>query len=240
MDNEISLSLLNAFEKENINYQLVPPHIHRRNAAERTINTWKNHFIAGLSSIHPEFPLLEWDRLTEQGMMTQIFLRNTRTNPKLSSWEYIFGRYDYRATPMAPPGIKMVIHEKPSQRGSLDPLGIVGFYIGPAMMHYRSVKCCIPSTRAERVTDTITFLPHKTPVPQVSPAELIRHALEKIIKLATSPPKNLPFLPEANDTHQAVKDIAKIFSNLKLETEQSSLSNTQKLINFYKQNIPNK
>ena len=61
LDNETSNNLLNAFEKENINYQLVPPHIHRRNAAERAIDTWKNHFIAGLSSIHPEFPILEWD-----------------------------------------------------------------------------------------------------------------------------------------------------------------------------------
>jgi hypothetical protein len=31
------------------NFQLVPPGIYRRNAAERAIRTFKNHFIAGLS-----------------------------------------------------------------------------------------------------------------------------------------------------------------------------------------------
>ena len=64
----MSNKLLNAFDKEKIKFQLVPPHIHIRNAAERAIDTWKNHFIAGLSSVHAEFPLLEWDRLVAQGM----------------------------------------------------------------------------------------------------------------------------------------------------------------------------
>ena len=72
LDNETSQTLLNAFEREKITYQLVPPHIHCRNAAERAIATWKDHFIAGLSSVHPEYPLLEWDRLTEQGMNTYL------------------------------------------------------------------------------------------------------------------------------------------------------------------------
>ena len=34
LDNETSNTLLNAFENENIIYQLVPPHMHRRNVAE--------------------------------------------------------------------------------------------------------------------------------------------------------------------------------------------------------------
>ena len=59
LDNEASSSLLNAFEKEKITYQLAPPHMHRRNAIERAIETWKEHFIAGLSTTHPEYPLLE-------------------------------------------------------------------------------------------------------------------------------------------------------------------------------------
>ena len=118
LDNETSSMLLNAFTKEKIDYQLVPPHMHRRNAAEKAIKTWKEHFIAGLSSVHPDFPLLEWDRLAFQGMLTLNLLRNSRVNPKLSAWEYLFGRYDFNATPIAPPGMKMVVHQKPSQRGS--------------------------------------------------------------------------------------------------------------------------
>ena len=73
LDNETSFLLLNVFDKENLEYQLVPPHIHRRNATEKAIRTWKEHFIAGLSSVHPDFPLLKWDRLAFQGMMTLNF-----------------------------------------------------------------------------------------------------------------------------------------------------------------------
>ena len=43
--------------------QFVPSHNHRANVAERHIRTFKNHFIAILSSVHIHFPLSEWDRL---------------------------------------------------------------------------------------------------------------------------------------------------------------------------------
>ena len=164
LDNETSKTLLNAFEKERITYQLVPPNIHRRNAAKRAIETWKDHFIAGLSSLHPEFPLMEWDRLTYQAMLTLNLLRNAPVNPKLSAWEYIFGRFNFKSTPLAPPGAKVIVHSKPSQRGSWDPHGMVGFYVGPAMNHYRCFRCYIPTTRAERISDTISFVPYHVPV----------------------------------------------------------------------------
>jgi hypothetical protein len=45
LDNEASLALRNYLTKQGIDYQLAPPHIHRRNNAERAIQTFKNHFI---------------------------------------------------------------------------------------------------------------------------------------------------------------------------------------------------
>ena len=56
-DNECSIDLKNALTKEGIQWQLVPPHLHRANAAERAIQTWKNHFKAGLATLDPNFPL---------------------------------------------------------------------------------------------------------------------------------------------------------------------------------------
>jgi hypothetical protein len=52
---------LDYLTKQGINNQLAPPHIHRRNNAERAIQTFKNHFIAGLFSVDPNFPLKLWD-----------------------------------------------------------------------------------------------------------------------------------------------------------------------------------
>ena len=39
MDNECMQDLKNALNKENIKYQLVPPHLHQANKAERAIQT---------------------------------------------------------------------------------------------------------------------------------------------------------------------------------------------------------
>jgi hypothetical protein len=44
----------------NIDCQLTPSHIHCRNAAERAIMTFKNHFIAGISSTNTNLPLNLW------------------------------------------------------------------------------------------------------------------------------------------------------------------------------------
>ena len=46
MDNECSSEMKNALKKYNLEYQLVPPEIHHRNAAERAIRTFKNHFLS--------------------------------------------------------------------------------------------------------------------------------------------------------------------------------------------------
>ena len=48
LDNECSKVLKKYMEEENETFQLVPPHLHRQNAAERAISTFKNHFIAGM------------------------------------------------------------------------------------------------------------------------------------------------------------------------------------------------
>jgi hypothetical protein len=57
LDNEASAALKIFFTTNDMEYQLVPPHYHRRNAAERAIHTLKEHFFAGLASVDPYFPL---------------------------------------------------------------------------------------------------------------------------------------------------------------------------------------
>jgi hypothetical protein len=49
LDNEASAALKNFFTVNDIAYQLVTPHCHRRNAAERAIRTFKEQFVAGIS-----------------------------------------------------------------------------------------------------------------------------------------------------------------------------------------------
>ena len=57
LDNEASTALKSFITNQQTQYQLTPPHIHRRNTAERAIRTFKNHFISGLCSVDRNFPL---------------------------------------------------------------------------------------------------------------------------------------------------------------------------------------
>ena len=111
LDNECSQILKDFMIEQEEDYQLVPPGNHRRNAAERAIRTFKNHFIAGLASADPNFPLQLWDRFIQQSYITLNLLRGSRMNPKLSAYAQNEGEFDYNRTPLAPPGIRVVVHE---------------------------------------------------------------------------------------------------------------------------------
>jgi hypothetical protein len=92
--------------------------VHQANAAKRAIRTFKNHFIAGLCSTNKLFPLNLWDQLLPQAEITLNLLQTSCINPKLSAYTPISGAFDYNAMPLALLGTKIVIHEKPSVRGS--------------------------------------------------------------------------------------------------------------------------
>jgi hypothetical protein len=113
LDNEASAALKSFFTANNVEYQLVPPQFHRPNAAERAIRTFKEHFVAGLSSVDPTFPLHLWDRLLPQAEITLNRLRTLRLHPQLSAAAHFHGLVDYNKTALSPPGCKIIAHEKP-------------------------------------------------------------------------------------------------------------------------------
>ena len=61
LDDECSEKFKATLTYNDIQYELVPPHQHRRNAAERAIHTFKNHFLSGLATCDPDFPIRQWD-----------------------------------------------------------------------------------------------------------------------------------------------------------------------------------
>ena len=136
LDNECSDALKAFLTDEAIKYQLVPPKLHRRNAAERAIRTFKNHFVAGLCSVDKNFPLHLWDKLLPQAELTLNLLRGSRINPKLSAHAQVHGHFDFNQTPLAPPGIRVLVHLKPSERTTWSPHGTDGWYTGPALASY--------------------------------------------------------------------------------------------------------
>ena len=153
LDNESSKTLINYIEKTaNLDYQLVSPHNHRANPAERAIQTYKAHFISILSGVHPDFPDNCWD-------LTLNIQGRSRLQPKLSAHTLIHGNFNFDKTPLAPPGCKVIIHDRPGKRLTWANRGSPGYYIGPAPHHYRNYTCFDAITKATRISDTIEFFP---------------------------------------------------------------------------------
>ena len=70
MDNQATKYIKKFLTPNECRLQLVEPHNHRVNAAERAIQTWKDAFIAALATTDRNFPIQLWDRLTPQVMST--------------------------------------------------------------------------------------------------------------------------------------------------------------------------
>ena len=178
------------------NKELVPPGVHRRNAAERAIRTFQNHFIAGLCSVDKAFPLHLWDQLLPQAEITLNLLRASRINPKLSAWAQLHGTFDYNRTPLAPPGIRVLAHEKPKDRTTWSAHGADGWYVGPALDSYRCYRIWIWTTRTIRICDTVAWFPTKVTMPSASSTDLVLAGIQDIVNALKKPSQGSPLAPE--------------------------------------------
>ena len=210
LDNECSEDLRKAFQKYQVKFELVPPHVHRRNAAERAIQTWKNHFLAGIASLDPTFPIKEWDRLLLQCDITLNLLRSSRLHPNMSAWAATFGNFDFNRTPLAPPGTRVLVHETPHQRSSFAPHGVDGWYIGPSMNHYRCYNCFLPSSMSTRDALTVDWFPHSIPFPKVSTDDYLRQTADDMLHLLKTKQSNIPNLSYGDKITNAYIHIAQI------------------------------
>ena len=214
LDNECSAALKKFLRDEDIDFQLVPPRLHRRNAAERAIRTFKNHFIAGLCSVDKNFPLHLWDKLLPQAEMTLNLLRGSRINPRLSAYAQLHGHFDFNRTPLAPPGIRVLVHIKPSERTSWSPHGEDGWYTGPALEAYRCYTVWLWETRATRTCDTLTWFPTKTVMPLASSNDLILAGIQDIVQALEKPTAGSPFDPLTDSHHEALRQLTTILTSL--------------------------
>ena len=211
LDNEASHDLKKFITSKNTAYQLAPPHTHRRNAAERAIRTWKNHFLAGLASTDAHFPIQLWDHLLPQSEITLNLLRASRLNPRLSAYAQLNGQFDYNATPLAPPGIQVVAYETPQKRNSWALHGFRGWYVGPAMEHYRCYQIYDVATHGIKIRDTVEFFPTRLHMPQQSSLDAAHDAAIQLTHALQHPQPSTPFPQMGNKDIQALTQLAEIF-----------------------------
>ncbi|KAL7481114.1 hypothetical protein ACHAW6_006798 [Cyclotella cf. meneghiniana] len=95
LDNEAHEELKQAIRANKCRVELTPADLHRRNAAERTIQTFNRHFISVLARVADSFPINQWDELLPQMILTLNLLRQLNVAPNISAWSYHHGSFDY-------------------------------------------------------------------------------------------------------------------------------------------------
>eukprot|EP00804_Cyclotella_cryptica_P022894 CCRYP_005101-RA/>CCRYP_005101-RA protein AED:0.41 eAED:0.41 QI:0/-1/0/1/-1/1/1/0/240 len=136
MDNQCSKAVEKYIRSTNATIQLVNPDDHRVNAAERAIQTWKEHWLSGMGTLNPTCPIQLWCQFIEQGQDILNLLRVSRVNPKLSAYAVLEGQFNFDKTPLAPVGTRALILLDPSARKSWQNHALDAWYVGPAKKHY--------------------------------------------------------------------------------------------------------
>ena len=212
LDNEASANFKSNLRQKGIDFQLVPPHNHRRNAAERAIQTFKNHFVSILCGTDKLFPLHLWCRLLPQATATLNLLRSSRLNPRLSAEEHLNGTFDFYRTPLAPLGTKVVLHEAPQQRQTWAPHGVDGWYVGYAPDHYRCYTVHVTKTNATRIGSTVEFFPTHSRMPQTASSDHAMRAALELVTALRNPAPAAPFAPLGLQQLQALQQLADLFA----------------------------
>ncbi len=132
MDNQCSRAVQKFIKSTGADIQLVNPDDHRVNAAERAIQTWKNHWITGMGNLDPNCPMQLWCQFIEQGQDTLNMLRVSRVNPKLSAYAVLEGQFHFNKTPLAPVGTKALVFLDPTKGHTWQSHTIDAWYVGLA------------------------------------------------------------------------------------------------------------
>ena len=212
LDNETSVPL-EAYITTFADFKFFPAGNHRANRAERAMRTWKNHFIATLASASPQFPMRHWDKLLPIAEITLNCLLPWHPNPSISAYHGLTGdKFDFRAHPIGPAGTAIVIHDKPDTRGTWQVHGTPGFYLGPALNHYRAHRCLSSHTGMERNSDTVAWFPEKTTPPtSIAPAELLHAAVLDLRNYIHRYLKNDAVLPIVSTLVHDIHDLALMY-----------------------------
>ena len=80
-----------------------------------------------------------------------------------------------------------MVHEKSNKCASWVDHGVDGWYLFPAMDHYRCYRIYVPNTRAERNSDTVAFSPQHTKVPSIAAIDAATTATQQLVTALSNP-----------------------------------------------------
>ena len=100
-----------------------------------------------------------WFRLAPQAVQTLKLLQDSHINPQISSEAQLNREFDFNKTILAPPGTKVLIHERPAQQKTWSLHGTEDFYVGRAPNHYWCYKVYATKYRSERISQQVPSPP---------------------------------------------------------------------------------
>ena len=160
LDNQASAAYKTEIELTRMTYELVPPDDHRRNLAEKAIQTVKDHMVSVLSGCTPTMPMHLWCQLLPQIERQLLLLRQSSTNPGISAYAHVYGHHDYNRHPFVPIGMEALVHDRPHTRRTYAQHCRKAYVLGTSFEHYRCWKFWTTATRATR-TSGAAFFKHK-------------------------------------------------------------------------------
>ncbi len=218
LDNECSNNFKEAIKTNNMTYQLVPPHDHQWNKAEKAIQTFKDHFVAILCGADTLFLLYLWDLLLHQAKHTLNMLQPSRMTPTASAYAYLWGQHDYNANPFAPLGCKVESHLVPGICKTWAPHPASGYYVGTAWEHYGCHEVYIIDTHHTRICSLVFFKHKYLTMPSLTPADALIRAADNLTTAIAE------VIPPPNMTTDTIKQLIKIFkTQAKKEKDKATL-----------------
>ena len=145
--------------------------------------------------------------------MTLNLLRGSRINQSLSAYAQINGLLDFTKTPLAPPGIRALVHETPGQRNSWALHAQPGWYVGPAMGHYPCYTVHITKTKSMRFTDTLAWFPSKVVMYIPTSTDRAIAAANDLTIALSNPSSVSQLLPMDDTTRSYLKKLSRLFGN---------------------------
>ena len=222
LDNECSAAFKQLIATNNMTHELVPPGNHRRNQAERAIQTFKAHFISILAGVDDKFPLSLWCHLLEPAELTLNLLRQSKSTPKISAFAQVHGHHDYMKKPFAPLGCAVQVHVKPDDRHTWDARADSGFNLGTSMEHHRCYRVYITKTRATRVSDTVAFQHQYITNPSVSPESRVIAAAQQLTAALKGS------IPTGNETEEALTKVSELFTRIAAAKKTAAAAREQR------------
>ena len=99
------------------------------------------------------------------------------------------------------------------KRASWDPHGIQGFYLGPALLHYRCMAIYIPNTEGIRISDQCQFFPKHFKFPGASTNEILLKSVDDLNETINNNATELLHNQNLTDAIEHLENAIEIFKS---------------------------